>query len=96
MKVLDESKATLELSKNYERVIILLVRSNEALDGDTIISVISRATLEMFYKQRAPLLTSFYKVRFIINITIKLVLPNKGTVAKLYQGELDKKYEDLA
>ena len=50
MKVLDEAKVTLELSRDCERAIMLLVRSNEALDGDTIIYVMSRKTLEIFDK----------------------------------------------
>ena len=50
MKVLDESNATLELSRDCEYAIMLLVRSNEALDGDTIIYVMSRKTLEIFDK----------------------------------------------
>ena len=83
MKVLDEAKVTLELSRDCERAIMLLVRSNEALDGDKIISAMSRATLEMFDKKRAPLLTEFYKIRFKTDITTKLSLPNKGTVAKV-------------
>ena len=36
-------------------------------------------------------MSSFYKARFLHDLTVKLIILNKGTVTKLYAGEKDKK-----
>ena len=52
---------------------------------------LSHATLEIFEKEKSPLLGLFYKCCFVLDFSKELILPNKGTVSKVNAGELNKK-----
>ena len=53
--------------------------------------LLSFATLEMFDKQKAPYLSAFYLCRVQEDLRKKIILPNKGTLAKVIDGKVDRK-----
>lgn len=45
----------------------------------------------MFDKQKTPLLTSFYKVRTLSDLSTNAIMTNKGTTLKVQAGDNYKK-----
>ena len=47
--------------------------------------------IDIFAKINSPNLSTFYKARYLYDLTKKINLPSKGTTSKVIAGELDKK-----
>ena len=89
--LLDEAKDILEYNKDIELNIINIVRRRIDCEGLTEINIVFHVTLEIFEKEKSHLLSSFYKARFLTDLTVKLIMPNKDKATKVYAGEKDKK-----
>ena len=89
--LLDEAEDVLEYNKDIEFNIINIVRQRIDCEGSTEIRILFYATLEMFEKEKARLLSSFYKASFLNDLRVKLIIPNKGIATKVYAGEKDKR-----
>ena len=48
----------------------------------------------MFDTQKVSDLSTFYRYRIHEDLKKKIILPNKGTIAKVIDGELDRKAND--
>ena len=65
-------------------------QASENILGENL-EVLSCVTLEIFDKQKAHYLSVFYWCRIQKDLKKKIFLPNKGTLAKVTDGELDRK-----
>ena len=57
--------------------------------------VFEGSTLSHFFSCYVSMLSAFYKVRMLHNLTDKLVLPKKGTIDEAVAGIIDKKSNGL-
>ena len=76
--MITESNLTIEMNKDV--VLKLREMVNQVTDVSTLDEneVLQIATLEMFDKVKAPLLTAFYKWRVLQDLKVKIPIQAKG------------------
>ena len=92
-KLNDAAKSLLSLNRDCEKQLL----SQLNLPVTTVISaeVFEGSTLSQFFRCNVSMLSAFYKVRMLHNLTDKLVLPKKGTIDEAVAGIIDKKSNGL-
>ena len=91
IKVYEDAKSMFEMNKDFEAKLKVLMAGiiNEDVDSDfTYLHLVS---LEMFEKAKVQELTAFYRCRVQEDLKLKMIMPNKGNVAKVRGGEIDRK-----
>ena len=91
LKIRDEANDVLEQNKDCEQAIITMVKDTKDCNNMSNIDILSSASLAMFASLNVVMLSSFYKARYLNDLTQKLILPNKGTFEKVQYKEKDKK-----
>ena len=61
------------------------------VDTTMAVEIFEPCTLIQFHSCTVAMLTAFYKMRMLVNLTDKVVLPKKGTVDEAVAGTVDKK-----
>ena len=79
----------LKANRDCEKVLL----SHLKLPHDTAISAdtFEDCTLVHFHGCYVPLLTAFYKMRMVTNVSDKIPIPKKGSVEDAVAGVIDKK-----
>ena len=91
MKSYQDSMLVIEINKDFEvKVIDFVVKGTHEFSEDKL-DMLSQATIQMFDLQKTEYLAVFYRLRVQPDFSSKIPLPNKVTLAKLRDGEIDKK-----
>ena len=91
LKIRDEANDVLEQNKDCEQAIITMVKDTKDCNNMSNIDILSSASLAIFSSLNVVMLSSFYKARYLNDLTQKLILPNKGTFEKVQYKKKDKK-----
>ena len=76
-------KGVLNMNKDCEHTNINLVKNRiHNFENKSDLDVLSNATLEIFEKEKAPSLVSFYKCRFVSDVSKRSISPKKEQSVK--------------
>ena len=91
IRLITESNLTIEMNKDAVLKLKEMINQVKDISSMDDSALLHEATLEMFEKIKAPLLSAFYKCRVLHDLKVKIPIPAKGNCKKINDGVLDKK-----
>ena len=95
VRLITDNNLTIEVNKDTVVKIKEMVNAVADVSNLREIDILEHATMEMFEKVNAPLLTAFYKYRVQQDLKLKVEIPAKGNVQKINDGEVNRQSKGL-